>query len=481
MQLRLTALVVCLGAFLGGWIGLRFAGPDRVTGLFPLDPATPYIRFVPRFPPIATAILIHGLNSNKEFMQTFAMALADAGLETYAIDLPGHGDSSVPFTYTESLRVVEGLLDFLGSNPVVIGHSMGGAILTELALTRQFETMLLLSPAPVPLENLRSDRLLVVTGALEAPPIHEFVPQLIAAAGPGAESWEFPDATHSTALFDPPKLRRLVEWLGGQVESVRTWERYVWLALMTLAGTAAALVLIWPSKETVPRPRQPVSDVRPTLVWYIAASGGALLVLRSVNPLEWLGIFATDYPIGLLLIVGLLLWAGHARVFHQWPTRPATTREKSGLDFTFTLRGVTISLAAAIYVIGVLLVGVGSHLIHLVPSGVQWLWFPVLTAAAFPLFLYDEQNFRPIPSWWRRWGAVIVTRVILWAAVVTGVLLLNTADSFLVLIMHLVVLFWLVLWGVSGFVARATGEPAPTALFAALVHGWALAAIFVRV
>ncbi len=149
---------MCLGAFLGGWIGLRAAGPDRVTGLFPLDPATPYIRFVPRSPPIATAILIHGLNSNKEFMQTFAMALADAGLETYAIDLPGHGDSSVPFTYTESLRAVEGLLDFLGPNPVVIGHSMGGAILTELALTRQFETMLLLSPAPVPLENLRSDR-----------------------------------------------------------------------------------------------------------------------------------------------------------------------------------------------------------------------------------------------------------------------------------------------------------------------------------
>ena len=222
-------------------------------------------------------------------------------------------------------------------------------------------------------------------------------------------------------------------------------------------------------------------DVRPTLVWYIAASGGALLVLRFVNPLDWLGIFATDYLMGLLLIVGLLLWAGHARVSHQWPTRPATTIAKNGLSFRCTWRGLTISLTAAIYVIGVLLVGVGSHLIHLVPSGVQWLWFPVLTAATFPLFLYDEQSFRRIPSWWRRWGAVIVTRVILWAAVVTGVLLLNTADSFLVLIMHMIVLFWLVLWVVSGFVARATGEPAPTALFAALVHGWALAAIFVRV
>ena len=442
-------------------MGLGSATPDTVTGVFPIDPATPYARFVPPSSPIATAILIHGLNSNKEFMQTFGMALADAGLETYAIDLPGHGDSPVPFTYQESVRAVEGVLDFLGTNPIVIGHSMGGALLTELAPTRGLETMVLLSPAPVPLESLSADRLLVVTGALEPPRIHGFVPQLIAAFGPGAESWEFRSATHSTSLFDPFKIQRLVEWIGGHPESLRTWERYAWLGLMGLSAIAAAFVLVIPTGKTASRIPQPVSEIPRTLVGYVAAAGSALPVLWLVNPLGWLGMFATDYLMSLLLIAGLLLW--------------------SRRGFALTLRGVTVSLVAATYVIGVILVGIGSHLIHLVPSGVQWLWFPILTAAGFPLFLYDERTLRPLPSWRQRWTTVVVTRVILWAAVVTGVLLLNVADSFLVLIMHLIVLFWIALWWVSGFVARVADEPAAAALFAALVQGWAFAAVFVRV
>ena len=444
--------------------------PAFERGVLPLDPATPYIRFTPDSPPIATAVLVHGLNSNKEIMQTFAMALADAGVETYAIDLPGHGDSSAPFTYMDSLRAIETFLDSLeasSGDPIVIGHSMGGALLTDLAPARGFQTMLLLSPAPIPIADFSTDRLLVVTGALEAPPINRFIPTLIDVATGDTLWWKFSDAAHSTVLFDPGKIGQMVDWVvdsdGSNSEDAArlgTLRRYGWLILMALAGIAGAIPFMWrPGK--IPAETPSSVSLTHTLLAYITASGAVVLLLRLMNPMAWLGVFRADYLIGFVFVVGLFLWRGRR--------------------FSITAGGLASGLIGAAYVIGVLVVGVAGHLVHLVPSGIQWLWFPALTVAGLPLFLHDEQTLRPVPLAWKRWSMFLLTRAILWAAVVTGVLLLNTENSFLVLIMHFVVLFWALLWWMTGFIARQTREPGAAALFAAVVHGWALAAVLVRV
>ena len=393
-------------------------------------------------------------------MQTFAMALADAGVDTYAIDLPGHGDSSGPFSYANSLQAVTSLLDTFERHPVVVGHSMGGGLLADLAPLREFETMLLLSPVPLPVEDFPARRLLIVSGGLETPRVNAFLPTLMESAS-GETLWlKFPDAGHSTTLFAPGKIRQVVEWVVGDEVSSRTIERYRWLLLMALAGITGGWMLLPRSGEMSPlSPRSPV--LTRTLVGYIAASGVVILLLRFVNPMAWLNLFAADYLAGFILVTGLLLWRG------------------SG--FSMTGRGVTIGALAAVYAVTVLLGGVGGNLIHLVPSGIQWLWFPVLTLASLPLFLHDELTLRPIPVAWKRWGTFVLTRIILWASVITGVLLLNPDKEFLVLIMHLIVVFWIVLWGVTGLIARRTGEAGAAALFAAIVHGWALASIFVRV
>ena len=472
MRLRLTAIAVCSGAFLLGWMGLRSATPEIERGVLPLDPATPYLRFTPDSSPSATAVLVHGLNSNKEFMQTFAMALTDVGVETYAIDLPGHGDSSAPFNYSDSRRVVDTLLDWIEPGPgnlIVVGHSMGGALLTDLASARGFRTMLLLSPAPIPLTEFSTERFLIVTGALEAPRINQFIPSLIDAAAGEILWWKFPDAAHSTALFDPDKIRRMVEWVidsnaGEESENsaarLGTLARYGWLVLMALAGVAGAVPLMWRSR-TISGETPPSVSLTQALVAYIAASVGGVLLLRLINPMGWLSVFRADYLIGFILVVGLLLWRGRG--------------------FSATGGGLAIALIGAVYVIAILVVGVAGNLVHLVPSGIQWLWFPTLTVAGLPLFLHDEQTLRPVVLAWKRWGMFLLTRFILWAAVVTGVLLLNTENTFLVLIMHLVVVFWVLLWWMTGFIARRTGEAGAAALFAAVVHAWALAALLVRV
>ncbi len=440
--------------------------PETVQGVLPLEPSTPYIHFKPESSQIRTAVVIHGLNSNKEFMQTFAMALADAGVETYAIDLPGHGDSSAPFNYTNSLRTVEASLEMLGGDPgtsLVVGHSLGGALLVDLAPRRGFREMLLLSPAPIPVDNFANERLLVVTGALEAPRVNRFVPELIEAAGGESLWWKFPNAAHSTALFDPGKIRQMVEWVvdseAGQAP-IRTVQRYGWLALMALGGITGGTILVWGPRKIVSPTVHP-STTSQTLTRFVAVSGAGAALLRFINPMGWMDAFATDYLIGFMLVVGLLLWQGRG--------------------FSITGSSIAVSFIGAAYVIGILLVGVGGHLVHMIPSGSQWLWFPALVVAGLPLFIHDELTLRPIPTAWKRWGTFLLTRMILWAAIVTGVLVLNTEASFLVLIMHFVVVFWLLLWWMTGFIARRTGNPGAAALFAAVVHGWALAAIVVRV
>ena len=455
----LAVSLACLVVFLFAGLQYHLARPSAERGILPIKPATPYVRFAPDSVPIGTVILIHGLNSNKEFMQSFGMALAESGFEVYALDLPGHGDSSDPFTFELSSLAVERVIDHVGGEPLVVGHSLGGALLIDLAPTRSLGTMVLLSPPPVPVEDLGVDRILVVTGDLDAPRINEFVPLLMDAAGATGVWWKFPYGAHSSALFDPSTMGMIADWMGGTGGSIRAVQRYVWLSVMAAAGLIGALVLA--PKTSSPRTGNIGTDPRWIVVSYVAASGGSLIVLRFLVPLASLGIFAADYLMSFVLVTGLLLWRGRRFRISRW--------------------GLAVGLAAAAYVIVVFALGIGHRLFHLLPAGEQWFRLPILAAVSFPLFLSDEQSLRGGLSLWRRVGAVILTRFILWASILTGVLLFNESSSFLVLITHFVVVFWLVLWWMAGFVHRATAEPAAAALFAALVQGWVFSALFVTI
>jgi uncharacterized membrane-anchored protein YitT (DUF2179 family) len=58
------------------------------------------------------------------------------------------------------------------------------------------------------------------------------------------------------------------------------------------------------------------------------------------------------------------------------------------------------------------------------------------------------------------------------------VLIVNRQSAFLVLLGHLVVLFWIALWFVTWAVRKRT-DPVTAAVFASIVQGWGFAAIFV--
>ena len=85
-------------------------------------------------------LLVHGLSSNARLWDDVAAALADAGHETVAVDLRGHGLSQAPDdgydtpTSADDLAALIGVLGLTGDRaPVVVGQSWGGNVVLTLA------------------------------------------------------------------------------------------------------------------------------------------------------------------------------------------------------------------------------------------------------------------------------------------------------------------------------------------------------------
>ncbi|PYR81798.1 MAG: hypothetical protein DMG18_15675 [Acidobacteria bacterium] len=112
-------------------------------------------------------------------------------------------------------------------------------------------------------------------------------------------------------------------------------------------------------------------------------------------------------------------------------------------------------------------------------SGNRWWRFPVIFAAGLPFFASDEWMIRHLEPRWKCIGVALLTRGLLLAFLLAGVLILNRENVFLVLIAPLITLFWIGLWFAAGVVYKSTSDPSASGMFSALVQGWAFAAWFV--
>jgi pimeloyl-ACP methyl ester carboxylesterase len=82
-----------------------------------------------------TLVLVHGAWSGGWCWSRVRGALRERGITSYAPDLPGHGSSELPlgdlYSDAEFLREY---LGNLGGELVLVGHSYGGAVMSEAAL-----------------------------------------------------------------------------------------------------------------------------------------------------------------------------------------------------------------------------------------------------------------------------------------------------------------------------------------------------------
>jgi len=431
--------------------------PKHESGVLPIDPPTPFIHYFGNDTTKGRVLVVHGLDVSKETVGFLSQAIADGGFDVYSIDLPGHGDSKVGFQTDLAQRAISNAKRHLGEKTFVVGHSMGAGLLLDLAETEQFSTMVLLSPPPLSVAEIHAERVLIATDRMDIPRIRRFVPIAADIGSPNVEAWDLPWGGHSALIHNPEYIRKVVEWLGGDGAKTRTTSRMVWLVIMFAAAvTFGASLLPGRTLETV--------DVTAatTCARYIVAYGIALLVLKFVNPMGWVRLFATDYLLGFFLVAGLCNWA---------VTRNIKT-DREGIPTA------TLAAAFVIIVIGFLIV---SRALHMSLTDGRWWRFPLFAIAAFPFFMSDELSIRHIRPRWKSEAVALLTRILLLAFLLTGVLTINRGDAFLVLIAPLITIFWIALWFASGVIHRHTQSPLAAAVFAAIVQGWAFAAWFVTI
>ena len=80
----------------------------------------------------ATVVLVHGAWHGAWCFERVLPLLEAAGIDAVAVDLPGHGDDPGPLgdLHTDAARVRE-TLDGIDGDCVLLGHSYGGAVITE--------------------------------------------------------------------------------------------------------------------------------------------------------------------------------------------------------------------------------------------------------------------------------------------------------------------------------------------------------------
>jgi pimeloyl-ACP methyl ester carboxylesterase len=140
-------------------------------------------------------LLVHGMISDSTTWTRAAHGLATAGFRVIAPDLLGHGESSKPadggYLLPDFASSLQRLLTELGTGPAtVVGHSLGGAIVMQLAKDHP--------------ELVR--RLVLVSAGGLGRRIH---PVFRAVALPGAHPlFRLTLNRRTTALFRRPQLRR---------------------------------------------------------------------------------------------------------------------------------------------------------------------------------------------------------------------------------------------------------------------------------
>ncbi|MEO5969067.1 MAG: alpha/beta hydrolase [Bdellovibrionia bacterium] len=100
-------------------------------------------------------VLAHGLGASASHFGNLMIPLSKAGFTVYALDLPGHGESSIPPDGLTSDSIYQGFHQWMkqvipnDKKVVLIGNSLGGGIALRYAVenSEQLKNLVLISPA----------------------------------------------------------------------------------------------------------------------------------------------------------------------------------------------------------------------------------------------------------------------------------------------------------------------------------------------
>lgn len=206
--------------------------------------------WLPSDSPRAVLVLVHGLRDHSSRYETIVRQLNEAGFAVYAFDLRGHGRSEGPRAFVRSFtEYVADLGTFVGrvrerqgKRPMfLLGHSMGGAIVTLFALSNPntIQGFALSAPGLKVTDDVTPGRIRAVT--------------FLAKIFPGAHIYRVANADFSRdphvvedmdrdPLIDqrPLPARLAVEFLGAMVQIQRR-TRELTLPFLVMHGTGDRL------------------------------------------------------------------------------------------------------------------------------------------------------------------------------------------------------------------------------------------------
>jgi pimeloyl-ACP methyl ester carboxylesterase len=291
-----------------------------------------------RSPSKGIAILVHGHHCNKSMMVQLGKYLATRGLTVFAIDLPGHGESELPFTEDKSKEAaatavaqISRLSETEHLSIILIGHSFGATVLGPVASARQdIAASIFLGPGKI--ETLRQDvpsNVMIITGEHDYEHIkkhayHAFrdltgqpdpTPTRTAWAdmrsGTGRAWIEIPQATHLSLLYSRDVYQAAGEWIERALQTPLSSDRFATFPLLLVAlplviSSVAALLLSQILRVTRVAP-VPVfsSALQPMLVCAYALVLGTILSVFAIQ-LRFMHIMEGEILISFLGSIGVV-------------------------------------------------------------------------------------------------------------------------------------------------------------------------------
>ena len=456
-----------------------------------------------------SVVLLHGLAANKKIMSYLARGFALLNLRVFVPDMPGHGRTLGPFSYARADSCSDSFVRQLitrraidPSRTILAGHSMGGAIAVRVGARIPVAGTIAISPAPMvttygvpPSALLFNDpepapaNTLVLSESLTARSVRDTARSLI--AGSAATIGKYiviPRSTHVSLLFDPAVVRASQAW-AAQILNLEA--KPALPSRMPLAGAFAGLagivLLAGPflretlgiksispraeadaqigtnSPGTIEELRSPIlahSLGRVLLEVGVASLAIAVLLRvfsRALQAFALFRVFEGDYLAGFLLMLGGILlvvhWK-HLRIFRQWKPTALLAAAFAAIILPLLIYSwldLTVSEA------------------WLTPA--RWLRMPALFVVVLPYHAAEELLLGPqrARSPQMRLLLGLAIRLVIWAALLLGVLVLHNGEILLVLLAPYLAMFCLFQRTGMDVVRKSTGSPLAAALFGAIL------------
>jgi pimeloyl-ACP methyl ester carboxylesterase len=456
-----------------------------------------------------SAVVLHGLAANRRIMLNFSEHLAGMGVRAYVPDLPGHGESTDPFSFARvehcGALAVDSLTRGSKIDPkttVLAGHSMGAAIAIRMADEEPVAATIAISPAPMVLPQRMPANLLVFSAEYDLGILKQSAANLLHAAGGVRTSPEdfvqdrafelqnVPGATHTSLLLDSRVIQPSEQWIFESIahnlagEARPDWVKFLknvqrnrpekiaigasggllglFLLFPICATIASKFAEKAPAKAAATRLTSPL-----ILVEGIVCGLVAVLLLAFGTPLRFIHMYSADYLASLLLIVGVLLLALNRNA----------SRENLSWQFRPIIVSVILGFATILAIGGWL----NWQLTDAWLSSARWLRFAALLPVMLVFAFAEEALLGPVYEGKRRaqrFAVFLLFRGEIWLASLLAYYTLASGQVMILVLVTFLAMFSIVQRLATDALRRRTSSAPAAAIFGAILASWFIASVF---